>query len=120
MIGQLSTIGLAFVFALVLGFGGGYWLDLRLGTKPVLSLAGFVLGLAAGVLNVVRTMRVATAPEPASPPGAPMPPPAAAPKKQPPAAHSHAVGAGPAAATASGRASGPSAGTDGGGDRSRP
>lgn len=64
MIGQLSTIGLAFVFALVLGFGGGYWLDLRLGTKPVLSLLGFVLGLAAGVLNVVRTMRVATAPEP--------------------------------------------------------
>lgn len=63
MIGQLSTIGLAFVFALILGFGGGYWLDLQLGTKPWLSLLGFALGLAAGVLNVVRTMRVATAPE---------------------------------------------------------
>lgn len=69
MIGQLSTIGLAFVFALMLGFGGGYWLDQRLGTKPWLSLLGFVMGLAAGVLNVVRTMRVATGP--AAPPEPP-------------------------------------------------
>jgi ATP synthase protein I len=57
MIGQLSTIGLAFVFALVLGFGAGFWLDERLGTKPWLSLLGFAMGLAAGVLNVVRTMQ---------------------------------------------------------------
>ena len=27
LIGQLSTIGLSFVFALVIGFGAGYWLD---------------------------------------------------------------------------------------------
>lgn len=65
MIGQLSTIGLAFVFALMMGFGAGYWLDQRLGTRPWLSLLGFALGLAAGVLNVVRTMRVASAPSPA-------------------------------------------------------
>lgn len=57
MIGQLSTVGLAFVFAIALGFGGGYWLDLKLGTKPWLTLIGFAMGLAAGVLNVVRTMR---------------------------------------------------------------
>ena len=68
-IGQLSTIGLAFVFAIMLGFGGGSWLDKALGTAPWLSLLGFALGLAAGILNVVRTMRVVSAPDPPSPPG---------------------------------------------------
>ena len=68
-IGQLSTIGLAFVFALVMGFAGGYWLDGLLGTKPWLSLLGFGLGLAAGILNVVRTMRIVSAPDPPSAPG---------------------------------------------------
>jgi ATP synthase protein I len=68
-IGQLSTIGLAFVFALVMGFAGGYWLDGLLGTKPWLSLLGFGLGLAAGILNVVRTMRIVSAPDVPSAPG---------------------------------------------------
>lgn len=62
-IGQLSTIGLAFVFALMMGFGGGYWLDGKFGTKPWLSLLGFAVGLAAGILNVVRTMRAVSAGE---------------------------------------------------------
>jgi ATP synthase protein I len=56
-LGQLSTIGLAFVFALVLGFAAGVWLDRKLGTSPWLSLLGFAMGLAAGVLNVMRTMK---------------------------------------------------------------
>jgi ATP synthase protein I len=59
LIGQLSTIGMSFVFALVLGFGGGYWLDGWLGTKPWLSFLGFFLGLAAGILNVYRVMQLA-------------------------------------------------------------
>lgn len=62
-IGQLSTIGLAFVFALMMGFGGGYWLDQQLGTRPWLSLLGFAVGLAAGILNVVRTMKAVSAGE---------------------------------------------------------
>ena len=63
-IGQLSTIGLAFVFAIVLGFAGGYWLDRGLGTTPWFSLLGFGVGLAAGILNVVRTMRAVSQPDP--------------------------------------------------------
>ena len=59
LIGQLSSIGMSFVFALVLGFGGGYWLDITLGTKPWLSFNGFFVGLAAGVLNVYRVMQLA-------------------------------------------------------------
>jgi ATP synthase protein I len=73
MIGQLSTVGLAFVFALVLGFGAGYWLDERLGTRPWLSLLGFALGLAAGVLNVVRTMQAVGRPPTSTPPPSPGP-----------------------------------------------
>jgi ATP synthase protein I len=60
ILGQLSTVGLSFVFALILGFGGGLWLDGQFGTKPWLTLVGFVLGLAAGVLNVVRIMKGVT------------------------------------------------------------
>ena len=59
LIGQLSTVGLSFVFAIVIGFGAGYWLDLKLGTKPWLTFLGFFLGLAAGVLNVYRIMVLA-------------------------------------------------------------
>jgi F0F1-type ATP synthase assembly protein I len=59
LIGQLSTVGLAFVFALVIGFGGGYLLDHWLGTRPWLSFLGFFLGLAAGILNVYRIMQLA-------------------------------------------------------------
>ena len=75
-IGQLSTIGLAFVFAIVLGFAGGYWIDRGLGTSPWFSLLGFAVGLAAGILNVVRTMRAVSQPDP---PAAPGPPPRNAP-----------------------------------------
>ena len=58
LIGQLSTIGLSFVFALAIGFGAGYWLDSVLGTKPWLSFIGFFLGFAAGVLNVYRVLQL--------------------------------------------------------------
>jgi ATP synthase protein I len=59
LIGQLSTLGLSFVFALVIGFGGGYLLDNWLGSTPWLSFLGFFIGLAAGILNVYRVMQVA-------------------------------------------------------------
>ncbi|HYB95541.1 MAG TPA: AtpZ/AtpI family protein [Vicinamibacterales bacterium] len=59
LIGQLSSIGMSFVFALVIGFGGGYWLDRVLGSTPWLSFVGFFFGLAAGVLNVYRVMQLA-------------------------------------------------------------
>ncbi|MFN2446844.1 MAG: AtpZ/AtpI family protein [Vicinamibacterales bacterium] len=58
MIGQLSTVGLSFVLALVMGFGGGYLLDRWLGSSPWLSFLGFFLGLAAGILNVYRVMQL--------------------------------------------------------------
>jgi len=59
LIGQLSTVGLSFVVAIVLGFGGGYLLDGWLGTRPWLTMLGFFVGLAAGVVNVYRVMKLA-------------------------------------------------------------
>jgi F0F1-type ATP synthase assembly protein I len=61
LIGQLSTIGMSFVFALILGFGAGFWLDGVLDTKPWLTFLGFFFGLAAGVLNVYRVMKLSDA-----------------------------------------------------------
>lgn len=57
MIGALSTVGLSFVLALVLGVGAGVWLDRSAGTSPWGFLGGFGLGFAAGVLNVYRATR---------------------------------------------------------------
>lgn len=62
MLGQLSSVGLSFVVALAMGFGGGYWLDGWLGTTPWLSFIGFFTGLAAGVLNVYRVMQSTASP----------------------------------------------------------
>jgi F0F1-type ATP synthase assembly protein I len=55
-VGALSTVGLSFVLALAIGFWIGDRLDKWLNTSPVMALVGFFLGLAAGVLNVFRTV----------------------------------------------------------------
>jgi ATP synthase protein I len=65
--GALSTVGLAFVLALVLGFWFGTVLDGWFGTKPVLTIVFFFVGLAAGVLNVVRIVSQAFPKRPAIP-----------------------------------------------------
>ena len=54
-LGALSTVGLSFVLAIVLGVWFGWLLDSWLGTSPWLFFLFFFLGLAAGVLNVYRT-----------------------------------------------------------------
>ena len=63
LIAHLSTVGFAFVLAIVLGFGAGNLLDGWLGTKPWLSFLGFFLGLAAGILNVYRIMALSQRPK---------------------------------------------------------
>ena len=49
-------MGAELVSALVVGFGIGWFLDRWLGTKPWLLLLFVVLGMVAGVLNVVRAL----------------------------------------------------------------
>ena len=54
-LGALSTVGFSFVLAIIIGAAAGYFLDRWLGTSPWLFFLFFVLGLAAGILNVYRT-----------------------------------------------------------------
>jgi len=54
-IGALSTVGLSFVLAIVLGAWFGYLLDSWLGTSPWLFLLFFVFGFIGGALNLYRT-----------------------------------------------------------------
>lgn len=53
-IGALSAVGISFVLAVVMGAGIGYALDRWLGTSPWLFMAFFFVGVAAGILNVLR------------------------------------------------------------------
>jgi ATP synthase protein I len=55
VLGALSTVGLSFVLAIVIGAWFGWMLDKWLGTGPWLFFLFFFFGLAAGILNVYRT-----------------------------------------------------------------
>ena len=50
----MSAVGFAFVLAVTIGAGTGYFLDRWFSTSPWFFLAFFFFGLAAGVLNVFR------------------------------------------------------------------
>jgi F0F1-type ATP synthase assembly protein I len=54
-IGALSTVGISFVLAIVLGAGSGYFLMKQFGLGNWVFLLFFVFGVVAGILNVYRT-----------------------------------------------------------------
>ena len=54
-LGALSTVGISFVLAIMIGAGTGLLLDRWLGTEKVFFLIFFVLGVIAGIINVYRT-----------------------------------------------------------------
>ena len=56
-LGELSSIGLALVVATVIGLVAGYWADRWLGTSPWLMLIGLGLGIAAGFVNLFRSVK---------------------------------------------------------------
>lgn len=51
-----TDLGLRFAAAAVLGGLGGYWLDGKLHTAPLLLIAGVMLGGVAGFVNLYRTV----------------------------------------------------------------
>ncbi len=51
-----ASVGTQLVVSIFIGFGMGYWLDKQLGTQPVLMLVFMLLGVAAGFLNIYRTV----------------------------------------------------------------
>ncbi|HEY0872261.1 MAG TPA: AtpZ/AtpI family protein [Vicinamibacterales bacterium] len=54
-IGALSTVGLSFVLAIVIGVGVGYLLMTRFGLGRWVFFLFFIFGVVAGILNVYRT-----------------------------------------------------------------
>jgi ATP synthase protein I len=54
-LGALSTVGISFVLAVVIGAGAGLLLDRWLGTTKVFFFIFFLFGVIAGVINVYRT-----------------------------------------------------------------
>lgn len=46
-IGNYGTLGIEIALCIVFGAGGGYWLDGKFGTAPVLMILGFFFGLGA-------------------------------------------------------------------------
>ena len=62
-------IGTEFIAAILVGAGIGYFIDLGLGTRPWGMLIMFLVGFAAGILNVTRVvaeMNKAAPPPPGS------------------------------------------------------
>ncbi len=59
-LGALSAVGIAFVLAVLFGFLAGYFLDRWLGTSPLFMILFFFIGVAAGVVNVIRTANAVT------------------------------------------------------------
>ena len=58
-LGELSSIGITLVVATVIGLVGGYYADRWLGSKPWLTLLGLGMGIAAGFVNLFRSVRCA-------------------------------------------------------------
>jgi ATP synthase protein I len=55
--GTLGSVGFAFVISIVLGVGGGLLIDRWIGQGHWGFFVGFFLGLAAGVLSVIRASK---------------------------------------------------------------
>ncbi len=53
-LGPLTSVGISFVLAIVMGAGIGLALDRWLGSSPWGFLGFFAIGVAAGILNVYR------------------------------------------------------------------
>jgi ATP synthase protein I len=58
-LGQLGSIGMTLVAATVIGLGAGYYGDRWLGTSPWLTLVGLLFGIAAGFVNLFRSVKAA-------------------------------------------------------------
>ncbi|MFQ6112695.1 MAG: AtpZ/AtpI family protein [bacterium] len=53
---QYTDLGLRFAVAIILGVAGGYWLDSKLHTTPLMLILGLFLGAASGFLTIYRAV----------------------------------------------------------------
>ena len=53
---DLASIGITLVLAIVIGFFGGKWIGGKLGSADIGSYVGFAIGVAAGFLEMFRSV----------------------------------------------------------------
>jgi F0F1-type ATP synthase assembly protein I len=51
-----THLGFTMAASVLLFFFGGYWLDNKIGTTPLLAITGAFIGAAGGFINLVRTL----------------------------------------------------------------
>ena len=56
-LGFVLSIAFTFPAALLVVYGIGWWLDSKLGTRPVLSLLFIALGFVAALLELFRELK---------------------------------------------------------------
>ena len=66
-LGRAVRLGSEFIAAILVGTGFGYLIDLGLGTSPWGLLIMFLVGFAAGILNVTRVVAQMNAASPLPP-----------------------------------------------------
>ena len=49
-----SSIGINFAVSVFIGYYGGNWLDIKLGTAPVFLIIGILTGVAAGTWGTIQ------------------------------------------------------------------
>ncbi|MDP7514488.1 MAG: AtpZ/AtpI family protein [Dehalococcoidia bacterium] len=60
LLGRLMGAGWAVALSITGGAGGGFWLDGRFDTSPVLTLVGLAIGIVvafAGMIRILNAMR---------------------------------------------------------------
>lgn len=50
----ITELGFTVGFSILIGIGVGWWLDGKLGTKPIFTIIGLFLGLASAGYNLYR------------------------------------------------------------------
>jgi len=53
---RYSHLGLTFAATILVWFFGGYWLDGKLGTLPLLTILGVVIGAVSGFVYLIRAL----------------------------------------------------------------
>ena len=52
----VTELGFTIGFSILLGIGLGWWLDGKLGTQPLFTILGLLLGLASAGYNLYRLL----------------------------------------------------------------
>ncbi|MDP8229304.1 MAG: AtpZ/AtpI family protein [Candidatus Electryoneaceae bacterium] len=52
-----THLGLTFAFVILGGFFGGYWLDGKIGTRPLLAIIGAFIGATGGFVYLIQTLK---------------------------------------------------------------